>query len=104
MIMEHFEVHKEQLEDLILELDKYGPKVLADIPEESSYSPITINDMALIDELSGLTLFVDNLLKNNNVPVTVKERIEAQMLRYEGPKDKQVAMNELKIKIFGDSR
>jgi hypothetical protein len=33
MIMEHFEVHKEQLEDLIVDADKYGPKVFINIPE-----------------------------------------------------------------------
>ena len=33
MVMEHFEVHKEQLEDLIVDLDKRGPKVFSDIPE-----------------------------------------------------------------------
>lgn len=33
MIMEHFEVHKEQLEDLILDVDRFGPRILADLPE-----------------------------------------------------------------------
>ena len=33
MIMEHFEVHKEQLEDLIIDVEKNGPRVWADIPE-----------------------------------------------------------------------
>ena len=35
MIMEHFEVHKEQLEDLIIDVEKYGPKVWADVPNKS---------------------------------------------------------------------
>jgi hypothetical protein len=34
MIMEHFEVHKEMLEDLVVELETYGPKVFMDIREE----------------------------------------------------------------------
>jgi hypothetical protein len=33
MIMEHFEVHKEQLEDLVMELQTYGPKVFLDLPD-----------------------------------------------------------------------
>ena len=55
MIMEHFEVHKEQLEDLIVELDRYGPKILTDIPEPRNTEDITLDDFALIDELSGFT-------------------------------------------------
>jgi hypothetical protein len=35
MMMEHFEVHKEQLEDLIVDVEKHGPKVWADIPDQS---------------------------------------------------------------------
>jgi hypothetical protein len=53
--MEHFEVHKEQLEDVLVELDKVGPKVFTDLPpEQDDDGPITLNDFALIDELSGL--------------------------------------------------
>jgi hypothetical protein len=33
MVMEHFEVHKEALEDLIVDLDKRGPRVFSDIPD-----------------------------------------------------------------------
>lgn len=62
MIMEHFEVHKENLEDLIVELDKYGPKVFTDIPERKRRSLITVDDLALIDEMSGLNLFLNNFL------------------------------------------
>eukprot|EP00350_Pseudokeronopsis_sp_OXSARD2_P009763 CAMPEP_0170541528 /NCGR_PEP_ID=MMETSP0211-20121228/1240_1 /TAXON_ID=311385 /ORGANISM="Pseudokeronopsis sp., Strain OXSARD2" /LENGTH=64 /DNA_ID=CAMNT_0010844293 /DNA_START=196 /DNA_END=390 /DNA_ORIENTATION=+ len=62
MIMEHFEVHKEQLEDLLVEVDRHGPKVFADIPDEEDKALVTLDDFALIDELSGLNLFIDNLL------------------------------------------
>ncbi len=65
MVMEHFEVHKEQLEDLIIDLDKYGPKVLTDLPEEKDeMRSINIDDIALIDELSGLNYFLDTFMTN----------------------------------------
>ncbi len=32
LIMEHFEVHKEQMENLILDLNKIGPKIFVDLP------------------------------------------------------------------------
>lgn len=53
--MEHFEVHKEQLEDCLIELDKFGPKVFTELPPQPvEDNDISLNDFALIDELSGL--------------------------------------------------
>ena len=73
MIMEHFEVHKEKLEDLILDVDRFGPKILADLPDGASRIPaVTLDDFALIDELSGLNLFLDNFMLNHDIPETVK--------------------------------
>ena len=104
MIMEHFEVHKEQLEDLIVDIHKNGPKVLMDIPEKN-YTPVmSTNDFALIDEISGLNNFLDNFLKMNNLPETVKDRIRARMFRYESEKPKEVALNEIRDAIFGSGR
>ena len=104
MVMEHFEVHKEQLEDLLVELEKYGPKIFSDIPEHEPKNAITLDDFALIDEMSGMTLFLDNFLQSHDVPETVKDRIRARMLRYSGDKPKEIAMNELRNKMYGDSR
>ena len=104
MVMEHFEVHKEHLEDLIVDLEKYGPKIFADIPERREQDIITMDDLALIDEMSGLTLFLDNFLSSHDVPETVKERIRARIVRYSGDKPKEIAMNELRNKMFGDQR
>lgn len=105
MIMEHFEVHKEQLEDLIVDVQKLGPRVLVDLPdEEASPDAITIDDFGLIDELSGLNHFLDNFMLSHNIPETVKERIRARMIRYSGDKPRAIAEQELRIKLYGDSR
>ncbi len=105
MIMEHFEVHKEQLEDLILDVDRFGPRILADIPEESKrIEAITLDDFALIDELSGLNQYLENFMLSHKVPETVKDRIRARMLTYSGDKPKQIALNEMRLKIYGDQR
>ena len=105
MVMEHFEVHKEKLEDLILDVDRFGPKILADIPDGTPRIPaVTLDDFALIDELSGLNLFLDNFMLNHDVPETVKQRIRARMVRYSGDKPKSVAINEMRMKLYGDSR
>ena len=65
MIMEHFEVHKEQLEDLIVDMKKEGPKVFMDLEDKKKVSDrtMTLNDFALIDEISGLNHFLDGYMK-----------------------------------------
>ena len=72
MIMEHFEVHKEQLEDLIVDMQKQGPKVFMDLPAKEKNYMITIDDMALIDEISGLNHFVEGVINMSDAPETVK--------------------------------
>ena len=106
MMMEHFEVHKEQLEDLIIDVEKYGPKVWADIPDQSRSveNAVTIDDFALIDELSGLNLYLENFMKVHKMPETVKDRIRSRMVTYNGAKPKEIALNELRLKILGDQR
>ena len=104
MVMEHFEVHKEQLEDLIVDLDKHGPRVFSDIPEHQAVDALSLDDFALIDEMSGLNEFLDTFMAHHDIPETVKDRIRARMIRYSGDKSKEIAMNELRNKIFGDQR
>ena len=67
-----------------------GPKVLLDIPDkELSYKKqLSIDDFALLDEMSGLTMFMDNFLQTHHLPETTKERIKARYLHYEGRKDR----------------
>ena len=105
MIMEHFEVHKEQLEDLLIDLNKTGPKILVDIPEPVADVPaVTLDDFALIDELSGLNHFLDNFMRTKDIPETVKDRIRARMVPYSGTKPKAVALQEMRLKLYGDQR
>ena len=104
MIMEHFEVHKEQLEDLIVDIHKEGPRVLMDIPEKEYIPRLNTNDFALIDEISGLNTYLDNFMKSNAMPETVKDRIRARMFRYESEKPREIALNEMRDVIFGGGR
>jgi hypothetical protein len=84
----------------------HGPKVFAEVPLKEKRREVTVNDFALLDEMSGLTLYLDNFMITNNLPETTKERIRAYMIRYrpEKNKSKEVAMNELRIAMFGDQR
>ena len=104
--MEHFEVHKEELEDLIVDMKKEGPKVFMDLEDkkEKTNRQITLNDFALIDEISGLNHFLRGYLKQQNLPETVKDRIRARMFEYNAATPKEVALNEMRISVFGNSR
>ena len=106
MIMEHFELHKEDLEDLIVDMKKEGPKVFMDL--EAKKQPvnrsITLNDFALIDEISGLNHVLNGYMKSQNLPETVRDRIRARMFEYDSEKPKQIALNEMRASVFGNNR
>ena len=99
-------MHKEELEDLVTEMNKFGPKVLTELPNESlSFKKeVNIHDFELLDEWSGLTLFMDNFLNSHDMSEAGKQRIRARYLRYTGKKDKTVAMNEIRLMMYGASR
>ncbi len=65
---------------------------------------ITIDDFALIDELSGLNMFLENFMRTHNMPETIKDRIRARTLKYSGTKPKEIALQELRLKLYGDQR
>ena len=105
MIMEHFEVHKEELEDLIVDMKKEGPKVFMGLEEKKSLERgIDLNDFALIDEISGYNVFLQGYMKRVPMPETVKDRIKARMLTYNSEKPKDVALNEIQLRLFGGGR
>ena len=76
-----------------------------DIPDHKYDNDITLNDFALIDELSGLNTFLENFMQSQpNMPEVAKQRIRARMFVYQGVKPKEIAMNEMRQKIFGGGR
>ena len=105
MIMEHFEVHKEQLEDVLIEIEKKGPRVITELPPPPNENiPVTMDDIALIDEISGLNDFLDNFMKTHNLSQMQRERIESRMVRYKGERPKEIALNEMRMTLYGDTR
>lgn len=55
-------MHKESLEDLIVDMHTHGPKVFADVPLKEKRREVTVNDFALLDEMSGLNTYLDNFM------------------------------------------
>ena len=106
LIMEHFEVHKENLEDLIVDLNARGPSIFDGLKSThgKNRKPVSLDDFALIDEVSGLNDFLRNHMKNTAMSETQKERIRAHMIEYKGTRDKNVALNEISLAMFGDGR
>ena len=104
--MEHFEVHKEKLEDLIVELNHKGPVIFEGLEYENRNreSPVTLNDLALIDEVSGLNEFLENVMLTQGFPETTRDRIRARMHEYSGPEPKEIALNRISLELFGDNR
>ena len=105
MIMEHFEVHTEQLQDLLVDLNTEGAKVFENLPAEKvEKTEMTIDELALIDEMSGFADYVDGFIKNNKLPVHVVSRLESHVHRYTGKKTKDEIRFELNQKLYGPSR
>ena len=71
MIMEHFEVHTEQVEDLLTRIALMGSNALEGPDGPNYQNQITQDDLALIDELSGLPDFLENFINAFNLPVAV---------------------------------
>ena len=98
-------MHKEKLEEVVDELDKHGPMIFYNLERvKRPIGTFTRNDLALIDELSGLTEFLNNFMTNQNLPETSRERIRTYMTEYNGEKPKEEALNELAIAMFGEGR
>ena len=80
--------------------------MLLDIPEQelSFKKQVKVDDFALLDEMSGLTTFMDNFLLTHRLPEATKERIRSRYLRYEGRKDKSQALNEMRLAMYSGNR
>ena len=104
LAMEHFEMHKEDLEDLIVDMNRRGPRAFAGIPVEEKTNPLTVHDVALIDEVSGLNRFLENFMLQHNLPEATKARIKAHMFEYNSPVPKEIALQQMRIDTFGPYR
>ena len=105
LVMEHFEMHKERFEETVHELEKHGPMIFYNLERiKQRRGRMTTDDMALIDELSGLTNFLNNFMKNQNLPEANRDRLRAFMHEYKGEKPKEQALNEMAMVMFGDHR
>ena len=102
MIMEHFEVHTEQLQDLLLDLNKEGAKVFQGVPlKDDPLEKVTVDDLAYIDEISGLKDFVDQFLRSTNLPVAVESNFRSYINEYSGTKSKDQVRYEFYRKMYG---
>ncbi len=101
MVMEHFEVHTEKLQDLMLDIKKEGTKALA-VPDSSPVEDSTVltqNERAMIDEMSGLTDFVEQIVQANKVPEHMQARMRAEINYFTPDADKAKVRYQLNKKF-----
>ena len=105
MIMEHFEVHKEMLQDILLEMEKEGAKVFEDLPEPKRIEyQITQDELAFIDEMCGLSGLVEEYIKQNPMPAHTASKLRSHYIPYEGMKSKDEIRYEWSLRMSGGSR
>ena len=75
-----------------------------DLPTKKIDTKVDLDDFALIDEISGLNIFLEAHLRSQDIPETTKDRIRARMFTYQGEKPKEIALNEMREVIFGGAR
>lgn len=62
---------------------------------------MTVDDLAVIDEISGLTGFIDNFLTTNDVPEHIRQKLQGKIVRYNGTKSFEQAKYDLYKKTIG---
>ena len=67
--MEHFEMHVEQTQDLLLEVKEKGKATFDNLDIKFELAPITQDHLAFIDELSGLKDLTEIFINSNNIPL-----------------------------------
>ena len=63
-----------------------------------------MNELALLDEISGLNNFLEGHLKMQDIPETVKDRIRSRMITYQSEVPKEIMLNEVREVLFGGGR
>ena len=101
-------MHKEKLEDLVCDMNDKGPAVFDNLRSYHNHrAPKTqeefMNDMAIIDELSGITDFIENHMETEAMSETQRDRFRAHLYKYKG-KDKLKDLNKIAISLYGDQR
>lgn len=93
MIMEHFEMHVEKVQDILDEVKEKGFEVafeheIANPDSGKVINKVPIHDEDLLSELderSGLTAFVDEVKESMNVPYWVRQQFESGIHRRKVP-------------------
>ena len=93
MIMEHFEIHVEKVQDVFDEVSAKGFEKAFEYEFNNPDSGKIVNNIPIpdqdllgeIDEKSGMTAFVDEIKESLNVPYWVRQQLEASINRRKVP-------------------
>lgn len=99
-------MHVEEAQDAMLDVMKNGEKAFFKIPpapQTEDLGIISIDEMALIDELSGYKGWIDTMTDRIDMPEGIKERWRASVARRTSePKD--ITRFKLHKTLVGDDR
>lgn len=106
MIMEQFEMHVEETQDAMLDVMKNGEKAFFKIPPvplKEDLEPISIDELALIDEISGYKGWIDTMTARIDMPEGIKERWRATVAR-RTTQPKEITRFQMHKTLVGDDR
>jgi hypothetical protein len=93
MIMEHFEMHVEKMQDILDDVKNRGFELAFEEEIKNPESGKVIDDfiypnedmLAEVDEKTGLTAFVDEMKETLNVPFWIRQQMESHVHRRKLP-------------------
>ena len=108
LIMEHFETHVEDFQDIIVDLHKDGYTALENLEVEmEDRNFLTESELALVDELSGFTNFIEETVTRNAIPEDLKERLRSHVVYFkegDNGETRDEVVNKLYKKLYGSKR
>jgi hypothetical protein len=106
MIMEHFELHVEKVQDILDQVKEEGFEKTfeneikyqrKDLPKYNVHPEMNEEFYAEIDEHSGLTDFIDELKEHFDMPYWMRQRFESYITRRKTPRAPYKFINQISI-------
>ena len=107
MIMEHFEMHVEEMQDFLIDIKKNGSRAFTSIKlEGDGFDKKGLNqDMfAFIDDLSGFRDLTYRMINDQKLPLALQDKLLSRLTPYTGKKTKEEVAYEVHERFFGRQR
>ena len=111
MIMEHFEMHVEKVQDILDQVKEEGFEKVFDneiknpnneLVKENIHPQINQEFYAELDEYSGLTELVDEIKEHFDIPFWMRQKLESHVVRRKNPKAPYQFINRFSVDNYQD--